>query len=88
MSEKELAELLKFSKNDEIYIINKLNQLKRLKCPFIVIAIRDIGTIRKDQKVYVDQVKVNFELTTIYIIQNRAYFYFNFTIIDTKRSKN
>jgi hypothetical protein len=82
MSEKELAELLKFSKNDEIYIINKLNQLKRLKCPFIVIAIKDIGTIKKHQKVYVDQVKVNLELITIYIIKSKAYFYFNFTIVD------
>ena len=81
MTKKELAELLKYSSPREIYVITWNNILKRLFCPFEVEVVQDIGTLKKGQIVYVDEIKVTIELKTVFIIDTKAYYYYHFEIV-------
>ena len=81
MTKKELAELLKYSSPREIYVITWNNILKRLFCPFEVQVLQDIDTLKKGQIVYVDEIKVTIELKTVFIIDNKAYYYYHFEIV-------
>jgi hypothetical protein len=81
MTKKDLAELLKYSSPREIYVITWNNILKRLFCPFRVKVLQDIGMLKKGQTVLVQEVKVTFELKTVYIIDNQAYYYYHFNIL-------
>jgi len=81
MTKRELAELLKYSSPREIYVITHYNALKRVFCPFRVTVLQEIGTLKKGQIVLVQEIKVTYELKTVYIINNDAYFYYHFDII-------
>ncbi len=81
MTKKELAELLKYSSPREIYVITHYNVLKRLFCPFQVTVLQEIGVLKKGQIVLVQEIKVTYELKTVYIINNDAYFYYYFDIM-------
>ena len=81
MTKNELAELLKYSSPREIYVITWNNILKRLFCPFNVTVLQDIGCLKKGQTVLVQEVKVTFELKTVYIIDKKAYNYYHFNIL-------
>ena len=81
MTKKELAELLKYSSPREIYVITWNNILKRLFCPFRVKVLQDIGALKRGHTVLVQEVKVTFELKTVYIINNEAYYYYHFNIL-------
>ena len=80
MNKKQLAEILKHSSPREIYVITHYGVLIRLFCPIKVQVLQDIGTLKKNQIVFVDEIKVTLELKTVYIINNEAYFYFHFSI--------
>ena len=81
MTKKELAEVLKYSSPREIYVITWNNILKRRFCPFEVHVLQDIGTLKTGQFVYVDEIKVTIELKTVFIIDNKAYYYYHFEIV-------
>ena len=81
MTKKELAELLKYSSPLEIYVITWKNTLIKLHCPFEVLVLQDIGTLKKNQIVFVDEIKVTLELKTVYIINSEAYYYNRFNIM-------
>lgn len=81
MTKKELAELLKYSSPLEIYVITWNNILKRMFCPFEVQVLQDIGTLKKGQFVFVDEIKVTIELKTVFIIDTKAYYYYHFEIL-------
>jgi hypothetical protein len=80
MTKRELAELLKYSSPREIYVITHYNVLKRVFCPFRVTVLQEIGALKRGQIVLVQEIKVTYELKTVYIINNAAYFYFHFSI--------
>ena len=80
MTKRELAEQLKYSSSREIYVITWNNILKRLFCPFEVQVLQDIGTLKKGQFVFVDEIKVTIELKTVFIIDTKAYYYYHFEI--------
>jgi hypothetical protein len=80
MTKRELAELLKYSSPREIYVITHYNVLKKLFCPFRVTVLQEIGTLKRGQIVLVQEIKVTYELKTVYIINNDAYFYCYFNI--------
>ncbi|MBQ0739105.1 hypothetical protein [Mesonia mobilis] len=82
MNKKELIELLKFSSPSQLYIITWNNLLKLLICPFKVLVKVDIGLLRANEVVWVDEVKVTLDLKTIFIIENKAYYYYHFEILD------
>lgn len=81
MTKKEIAEILKFSSPNIIYIITWNNILKKMFCPFQVIVKCDIGDLKKNDIVFVDSVKVNLEIKTIYIINSKAYYHHYFDIL-------
>lgn len=81
MTKKELAEVLRHSSPQEIYVVTHYNTLKRLFCPFSVNVLQDIGNLKSGQTVLVYEVKVTHELKTVYIIQNQAYYYSYFNIL-------
>ena len=81
MTKKELVELLKYSSPKEIYVITWNNILKRLFCPFEVQVLQDIGTLKTGQFVFVEEIKVTIELKTVFIIDNKAYYYYHFEIV-------
>ena len=80
MNNRELAELLKYSNPKTLYIVTWNNLLKILFCPFKVIVKHDIGNLKKDQIVWVEEVKITKELKTVYVINCKAYYYYHFTI--------
>lgn len=81
MTKKELAELLKYSSPRELYVITHYGVLIRLFCPIKVQILRDIGALKKGQIILVQEIKVTYELKTVYIINNDAYFYYHFDIL-------
>jgi len=84
MTEKDLAELLKYSNSKELFIVTYNNLLKLLFCPFLVSVIHHVGNLEEGQKVWVEEVKVTTELKTVYVIKGVAYFYYHFDIIYVK----
>ncbi len=81
MTKKDLAELLKYSNSQEIYIVSHYGVLIRLFCPIKVQVLRDIGILKRGQIALVDEIKVTLELKTVYIIYNEAYYYHHFNIM-------
>lgn len=81
MTKKELAELLKYSSPREICVVTHFGVLIRLFCPIKVQVLQDIGTLKKNQIVFVDEIKVTLELKTVYIINSEAYYYNRFNIM-------
>ena len=81
MNKEDLAEQLKHSSSEWIYIVTWNNILKQLFTPFKVAVLRPVGQLSKGQVVWVDQVKVTIDLKTVFVIDGRAYFYFHFDIL-------
>ncbi len=82
MTEQELSEILKYSSPTALLIITWNNVLKQLLCPFKVIVKHQIGELRKGEEVWVESVKVTVKLTTVFIVDGRAYYYYHFEILD------
>ena len=82
MSDDELADVLKYSSPDTLYIITWNNLLKKLFCPFQVVVKHSIGGLQEGERVLVEAVKVTAKLKTVFIINGRAYFYHHFKIVD------
>lgn len=81
MNKRDLAEQLKYSSSDWIYIVNLNNVLDQLFTPFRVLVLRPIGPLLKGEVVSVEQVKVTMHLTTVFIIDGSAYHYYYFDIL-------
>ncbi len=82
MNKKQLAEILKYSSSNQLYIVTWNNLLKLLLCPFKVIVLQDIGKLKADTIIWVEEVKVTIEVKTVFIIEGKAYYYFYFEILD------
>lgn len=82
MSDDELADVLKYSSPDSLFIITWNNLLKKLFCPFQVVVKHQIGELEKGEVVWVESVKVTVKLKTVFIVKGRAYYYHYFTILD------
>ena len=81
MNKQDLAELLKYSSSEWIYVVTWNGLLKQIICPFRVAVIRDIATLYIGQIVWVTQVKVTMEVKTVFLIEGNAYYYFHFNIL-------
>ena len=80
MNEQDLIDQLKYSNPNEIFVVSWRNKLMVIKCPFKVVAIEDVGVIKKGDSVLVTKVKVTLNLITVFIIQGEAYYYHHFEI--------
>jgi hypothetical protein len=76
-----ILELFKIVSTTSILVVDREGNLKRLHCPFKVVAIVDSPPqIVVGEIYYVDAVKMTLELEEIYIIQNKAYYIWYFKI--------
>jgi len=82
MNDNELADLLRDSSPNELWVVTWNNLLKILFTPFKVMVKSEIGTLKKKQIVWVEQVKITRELKTVYIVKGQAYYCHHFEIID------
>ena len=81
---KYIEEVFKYCKTDSILVINKVGHLQRLQCPFEVMVITDVGELKKGLKCLVSAVKLDLQLIDVYIIRDKAYYFFNFRVIGSK----
>jgi hypothetical protein len=82
---KYIEEVFKYCKIDSILVISKkTGQLQRLDCPFEVLVIQDVGELYKGLICLVSAVKLDLSLIDVYIIKNKAYYFFNFRVLQRK----
>jgi hypothetical protein len=81
---KYIEEVFKYCKIDSILVINKTGQLQRLQCPFEVLVIQNVGELHKGLICLVNAVKIDLSLIDVYIIRNKAYYFFNFRVLERK----
>jgi hypothetical protein len=81
---KYIEEVFKYCKIDSILVINKVGHLQRLQCPFEVMVILDVGELRKGLICLVSAVKIDLHLIDVYVIRDKAYYYFNFRVLERK----
>jgi hypothetical protein len=81
---KYIEEVFKYCKTDSILVVNKTGQLQRLQCPFEVMVILDVGELYKGLICLVNAVKLDMNLIDVYIIKNKAYYFFNFRVLGRK----
>lgn len=81
---KYIEEVFKYCKTDSILVISKTGHLQRLHCPFEVIVIQDVGELYKGLICLVNAVKLDLTLIDVYIIRNKAYYFFNFRVLQRK----
>jgi hypothetical protein len=81
---KYIEEVFKYCKIDSILVINKHGHLERLDCPFEVVVITNVGELTKGLLCLVNAVKLDLTLIDVYIIKNKAYYFFNFRVLGRK----
>ena len=79
---KYIEEIFKYCKTDSILVINKTGDLQRLDCPFEVVVIQDVGELYKGLICLVSAVKIDLSLIDVYIIRDKAYYFFNFRVLE------
>ena len=77
---KYIEEIFKVCKTDSILIINKWGILERRLCPFLVIVVKEVPPLKESDVVWVAAVRMSLELIDVYIVQNKAYNYYNFIL--------
>lgn len=77
-----ILELFKIVSTTSILVVDRNGNLKRLHCPFRVVAIVELPPqITVGASYRVDAVKMTLELKEVYIIQNKGYFIWYFKIV-------
>ena len=56
------------------------SMLERRLCPFFVIVVKEVPPLVRSSVVMVTAVRMSMELIDVYIVQNRAYNYYNFIL--------
>ena len=79
---KYIEEVFKYCKIDSILVINKHGHLQRLDCPFEVVVIQDVGELYQGLICLVSAVKIDLSLIDVYVIKNKAYYFFNFRVLE------
>lgn len=82
MTEQELSKILEYSSPTTLLIVTWNNVLKQLFCPFKVMVKHQIGDLQKGEEVWVENVKVTVKLTTVFIINEQAFYYYHFEILN------
>jgi hypothetical protein len=82
---KYIEEIFKYCKTDSILVIKMNGHLSRLQCPFEVLVIQDVGELHKGLVCLVNAVKLDISLIDVYIIRNKAYYFFNFRVLERKQ---
>ena len=75
-----IKDIFKYCKTDSVLIISAEGHLERLWCPFKVIAIVDVHPLEKGQEKAVIAVKLADNLVDVYVIEGKAFYFYNFQI--------
>ena len=79
---KYILELFKIVSTTSILVVNQYGRIKRINCPFRVIALEDIPPyIITGDFYYVEAVKMALDLKEVFIIQGKGYYIRYFQII-------
>jgi hypothetical protein len=62
-------------------LVHTPTKLIRLHCPFVVMVIIPVGDLKPEQLVKVSQVKTTKDKLLVYLIDNKAYYYYHFSIL-------
>jgi hypothetical protein len=81
---KYIEEIFKYCKVDSILVMSKIGHLLRFDCPFEVVVITDVGELYRGLICLVSAVKIDITLIDVYIIRNKAYYFFNFRVLERK----
>lgn len=73
--------LLKYSSPFSILVVTNEGKLLELKCPFKVEVIKNVKNMMVTQIKDVSQVKLATNNKLVYIIEDKPYFYYYFTIL-------
>ena len=85
---KYIEEVFKYCKTDSILVMNKKGDLQRFNCPFEVLVIQDVGELCKGLICLVSAVKIDLSLIDVYIIRDKAYYFFNFRVLQRNIRKS
>ena len=81
MSNKDLIELLKYCSPHIIYVVNRQNRIIKLYTPFKLLALQDIGGLRKNQIVSCTELKITNEGRIVFYIDGKNYHTHYFDIL-------
>lgn len=81
-----IEDIFRYCKIDSILVINNRGHLQRLDCPFEVVVISNVGELQKGLICLVSAVKIDLSLIDVYIIRNKAYYFFNFRVLERKQT--
>ena len=77
---KYIRELFEVVDTQDILIINKDDQLIRLNVPFTVLVVHEVPGLFPGEIASVTAIKMDIRLIDIYIIEKKAYYYYNFVL--------
>jgi hypothetical protein len=81
MNEREIHEINKYCRSSSLLVVTNSGILIRVFCPFTVEVIRKVEAFGIGDRLTVIQVKMDRNLTLVYIINNKGYYYYNFILI-------
>lgn len=73
--------LLKYSSPFSILVVTHENHLMELRCPFKVEVVKNVKNMMTSQIKEVTQVKLSTNNKLVYIIEDKPYFYYYFSIL-------
>ena len=84
MNEKEAREyisgLFKIVGTNSVLVVLQKGKVKRLYCPFLVIAKMDVPPLEKGKEYAVEAVKMTLHLQDVFIIDGKAYLVWYFAV--------
>jgi predicted component of type VI protein secretion system len=81
MSNEQLIELLKYCSPHIIYVVNGQNRIIKLKTPFKLMVLQDVGGLRKNKLVSCTELKITIEGRIVFCIDGKNYFTHHFDIL-------
>ena len=81
MSNKHLIELLKYCSPHIIYVVNGQNRIIKLHTPFKLKVLQEVGVLRKNQRVYCEELKITNEGRIVFCIDGKNYHTHHFDIL-------
>ncbi|HDZ04675.1 hypothetical protein LCGC14_0354310 [marine sediment metagenome] len=80
MKKEDWAEFLKYLSPYSILVVSNQNKLVEIHCPFQVEVLDPVGKLDKGKCYLVQKVMLSTNLTTVFIIEECAYYYYHFNI--------
>ena len=80
MGSKLIDDINKYTSSDSLLVHTKSRGLLRLYCPFTVKVIQSVDSFMVGEELEVVNVKVSPDLDLVYIIGNKGYYHYYFSI--------